>query len=177
MESSKTNKHQYSVLLMTRASPASGKSGSVSFDSMLKQSGKDRFLKASFMLATVDGRHRRPCSRKLVTFELPATERATRLLRIAIITALDSKAFTDHKLLKLSTPTNELSRLVLQGLRFKAVMKSLVQYRKTLDSSYSVFSQEAVVTDVTKHLVTFVIMQGAVESSYRRYVRVRKLVR
>lgn len=53
----------------------------------------------------------------------------------------------------------------------------LVQYSKTFDSSYSGSIQNVRLTDAAKDLVLLGFVQGGVESGYRQYVRVKKLVR
>lgn len=92
------------------------------------------------------------------------------------ITVSDSEAPTDHALLRLSSSTNVLPGLVLRDLSLAGVLKSLIQNSKTSYSSYNASFRETCITDVVKDLVLCGLVQGSVQLSYRRYVRVRKLM-
>lgn len=58
-----------------------------------------------------------------------------------------------------------------------APIKSQVQYRKTLGSSYSVSFQEACVSDIAKDQVSCECIQGTVKKDYHQCVRYTKLMR
>lgn len=91
MESLKTRKYKYGVLLMPVTSPASRKLSSASVDSMLKKRGKDRFFKNESLFAIVDCRHRSSCTRKLATSGQPSVEWASRPVSMTLMTASGSK--------------------------------------------------------------------------------------
>lgn len=90
--------------------------------------------------------------------------------------ASGSEVLTDQELAKLSSSANVFSRLLLRELRVKAIVKSLVQYSMTLDSSYSAFFRKARRADAAKDPVSCRLEQGAVEPNYPCYVRVEKLL-
>lgn len=96
---------------------------------------------------------------------------------MTLITASGSEVLTRTELLNLSSSVNGLSGLMLRDLLFAAMMRSLVEYSRTCDSSHSIFFHEACTTDVTKDLESCGVMQDGTESGSCRYVLVRKLVR
>lgn len=55
-------------------------------------------------------------------------------------------------------------------------MNLLVMYSKTSDSSYDISLQETRVANIARHLVPCGLIQGAVESCYRRHVLVTKVI-
>lgn len=98
---------------MPAASPASGTVGSVIAVSMLERRESELFLKKNCSLATVSGRHRRSCLRKLATSKPPGTDYASRPIPTIFITVPSSEALKDSELLRLSSFVNMLSGLVL----------------------------------------------------------------
>lgn len=94
-----------------------------------------------------------------------------------VFRATVSEVLTDQERIKLSISTNSLSGPVPRHTSVTAVLKSLVQYSKTIDSSYDVSFQEACVTDIASDLVLSGFIRGSIKSSYCRYVCVPELVR
>lgn len=74
MESVQSKKYQYSVGLTTVANFFSARFGAAKVDDMLVQQKGDVFFKKEFALATVDGRSRRSCTRKLADSAEPGSE-------------------------------------------------------------------------------------------------------
>lgn len=129
------------------------------------------------MLAIADGRHIHPCSQKLADSVEPRTEWALQSNRVNLIGAPGSQPPTGHELLKVSRLANVMMGLVMGDTSLVAVIRSLVQYGKTFELSYDASFDEACISNVCKDHVSSGYLQGAVEATYRRYVRVARLVR
>lgn len=80
---------------------------------MREQREKDSFFETGFSLAIADGRHRRFYTRKLATSVQSGTKRVSPPICKTVITAPGSEVLMDQELLKLSSYTNVLSRLLL----------------------------------------------------------------
>lgn len=92
------------------------------------------------------------------------------------IKAPGSQPFTNHEILKVSRSKNVRTGLVLRDTSLAAVIKSLVQYSKTLESSYGASFNEAPIKDTCEDLLSWRFLQCAVEATYRRYVRGTRLM-
>lgn len=68
------------------------------------------------------------------------------------------------------------TELAPRHTNFTAVVKSLVQYSKTLDLSHKVSLQEARIVTLVKDPDPCRFLQNAMKSSYCRYVRARKIL-
>lgn len=70
-----------------------------------------------------------------------------------------------------------MKELVFRDKSLVAVIRSLVQYSKTFELSYDVSVDKAHICDACKVLMSCGSQQGAVEATYRRYVRQTRLMR
>lgn len=104
--------YQCGVGLVTTASTAARKLGDAHSDSTADHLQKERILKAVFLLAGSDGCHRRLSNQKLATYRQSNKEWASQSTSLALITTSGSEVFTEHKLLRLSSPAILLLGLV-----------------------------------------------------------------
>lgn len=74
------------------------------------------------------------------------------------IKALVSQPLTDYELLKLIRSANVITELVLQDRILIAVIKSLVDYSKALESRYDSFFKEARTSGVCEDLGSCVFL-------------------
>lgn len=96
---------------------------------------------------------------------------------MTLIEASGAQFLTLLDLIKLSSSTNVMTRLVLQDKSLIAVITSVAQCSGTFESSYDASSSEARITNTCKELVFCGLLHGAAETTYRRYVRVERLMR
>lgn len=95
-------------------------------------------------------------------------------IRVILIKARGSQILIDNALFKLSRSATASSELFLLGTNIVAMIKSTLQYRKTLDSSDEVFFNEGNINDIAKYLASCSFVRVAFKSSYRQYARVTK---
>lgn len=143
---------------------------------MLEHLGTKRFLKNRFSLAFAHGRYRRSCFQKCAASTEPDSDWTSQPIQ-TLIKSPESEVPRIHEFSVLSSSVSVRSELVLRDSETTAVMKLLVQYSRSPDSSYEVSFKKARVTDLARDLVSCEFTQGAVESSYRLYVRIKKKVR
>lgn len=118
---------------MTVASPVSGRFGAVGVDGILDQHVTGLFLTKEFALAIVESRHRRSCNQQLADFSEPGTKWALLLTQMTFIKAPGSRAHTYHELSKVDRSGSVLTGVVLQDRGLVAVMRSIVEYGRTLE--------------------------------------------
>lgn len=90
---------------------------------------------------------------------------------MALVISSGSEIFTDCELPKLSSSASLLSGPMHGGLSLTAVLNARVQCGKAFNSS-DVSLEKAGVGDVAKGPVSCELVRRAVESGYRRYLRV-----
>lgn len=78
------------------------------------------------------------------------------------IGASNCEFLTSYKFPKLCSSAKMLLRLLLRTMGATVDIKSLVQYRKSLDLSKNVFSRAAPVTETAKYLVSREFVQSAI---------------
>lgn len=113
LKSLRVYQYQYGHGLMTVASPSSGTFGAVNVETTIENRWKERFLKEKFLLAVVNGPHRRSCIQKLATSTQPGLKRAPQPNRMTLITSAESEVLTDLELNQLISSFSMLSRIVL----------------------------------------------------------------
>lgn len=96
---------------------------------------------------------------------------------MTFIRAPESQVCLDRDHIKLSISADVFLKHVHGDTSFTAVTKSLAQRSKAFHSSYSVSFQEPAVADSARNLVSSRSFQGTVESCYRSYVCITKLMR
>lgn len=153
---------------MTLAGLKSETFGSVKVNDALEQRANEHFLKTGLFFAIVDGRHHLSCVRELASLGRLGTEQASRRLRLKATTAPGSKHFTHFELLRLSSFTSVLSEFVLQNLSSTEVLKSMLEYSMTFDSSCNVFLEKTLVADATRVPNSEILVEAFVKSKDRR---------
>lgn len=83
----------------------------------------------------------------------------------------------DHELLQLSRFTNVMTGLCLRFTSLIALIKLLVLNSRSFQSSCDFFFDEAHISDTCKDLQYFEFLQGAGETTYRRCIRLMRLLR
>lgn len=177
LETLRANRYQYGAGLMTEASRLFEKFGAVTIDNMLERHSKERFLSDGLLFLVVDGRHRRACIPKLARFGQLGTGCASQSIRMRRIRAPWSDVLLYNKLIKPSSSGNMLFGVVLRDRTVIAAIKLLIQYSRTIDSSYEVSFQEASVADTTRDLVSGLFVKDAFRSSCCCYIHLTKLMR
>lgn len=103
LESLSAAKYQYGTRFKTKVILGHKTANAVSANSALQHLGRDRFLKKKYFLAVVNCRHRRPCNQMPATSGSLGTERASQLILMTPIRAVDSEDLANHEILKLSS--------------------------------------------------------------------------
>lgn len=138
--------------------------GAVNVYSFFNHREEKRFLENSFGPIAVDGCHCLSSTQKLPPSAKPGTELASQSIRLSYITAPESESLRNHEFSELSNCVTMLSGLVFRNAGGIAVLKSLLKYSGTFDSSDDVSFQKASVNNFTRDLVSCRLFQGAVES-------------
>lgn len=133
MEPLKFSKYQYSIGLVTFASPVSGRFGEVEVGDMLGQQRTGLLLRKELALVIVDGRRSRFSIQELVDPGERGTQWASQPTRTTLITEPGSEPLTSHEFLEFSRSANVVTGPVFPDSTFAAVIKSLVRQDRYSD--------------------------------------------
>lgn len=161
---------------MTATIRASGQFSAVKADDMFEQRRTNSFLK-KIALAMVEARYRRSFAQKLAEFAESGTKWASQPIGRSVSEEPSLQPLTDHEVLKVIRATNFKTRLMLRYMSLAAVLKFLLQYSTTFEMSYDSSFNEARASDISKELVSWGFLQGAVETTCSCYVDLRNLLR
>lgn len=107
-----------------------------------------------FTLAIFIGRRSRLCNQKLAVSGEPETGWASQPVRMTLIEVSGSYSVTNHDLPKLSGSVRVITGLMLLDSSIIGVIKSLLQYSGTFESSYHASFEKALISDIYKEPVS-----------------------
>lgn len=120
---------------------------------MCLSSGERICSSTEFALAFFDGRHHRFCTRTLADSGEAGSKWASQPVHMTFFETSGSQLLSDLELLKLSRLPNDVTGVVLRDTRLVSVIKSIVKYSKTLESSCDASFNERRSTKIPNDLV------------------------
>lgn len=131
-------------------------------------------LREGEVVEIVDGRHRTTILK--ANKKRPGMEWASEPIRVIVITRKDGDPLSTHEKLKISRLSNNKAGMSRQDTAMTDILKSVMVYAKTWESSYEVSFVDATTADIYQDMKPSKWFGDKSPETYKKYIRVGKLI-